>query len=405
VTVDAPIRGRLGTNWGTTARVSAFPDVEPNFAEFDLDTLSRALPSTESLLADLARRESGAPQRDAKALSRRARYDGNRRYSTLKAVRGCGRVGVKGYVSVRLADTGKVYAHGLMSCQSAWACSYCASRIQAQRASEIEAALFAAAELGWGATFITTTQRHHFGQRLGDQLNAQQGAWKAFTQRLRRDPNFIGYVSVIDITVGLKGWHPHKHSIAFTRSPGGLSDATARAAFISWSKALERAGLAAADADAGGLDCQLLDLSKPGIASYLAKSPFRPAALEATSNLGKQGRNSGRNFWQLGDDIAADPNPGDLALLTEYEKATKGRRAVAWTRGLRDTLGITGEAEIASADTELVRISRATWKALDATPGAVCELLGAAAQTDYRQAITEAIRRYGLPPPDFPPDL
>lgn len=83
------------------------------------------------------------------------------------------------------------------------------------------------------------------------------------------------------------------------------------------------------------------------MADYLAKAVSKPrwtAAEEVARGDLKTARPGSRSVWDLLD-LAMDRDPLGVALWREWEKESRGRRQMTWSRGLRDRLALGEEAE------------------------------------------------------------
>ena len=397
-------RRRLGHITNNATEYPATPAVEPNHQSY-IEGVIWPPQSPAEQLAALARRDASR----TRLWASRTALTG---VSTFSRARVCGQR-VKGdHVELLGDDQGRFTIEGLYLCGLTKVCPYCAGNDQRDRVSYVERCLEAAHNLGLPVSLLTLTMRHDRGQSLADLWDALSPAWAAANRQLRKDPDHVGFYRTVDITHGANGWHIHIHALVFTASPGGLSEPLSRAAFSSWSRALVAKGLAAPDADSGGLDCRLLDLSKPGIASYLAKiqstSATRSTALEMVSTTTKHARSSNRNTWQILYDIATTATPGDKGLWGEWERASKGRRIIAQTKDLATLLDISvpeAETEAEPAKVILARIDGKTWGALCKKPDGVPGLLRAAergyALGDYRKGLTTYLQSLKLPPPRY----
>ncbi|MGW1903067.1 hypothetical protein ACWCQB_38160 [Streptomyces hirsutus] len=189
----------------------------------------------------------------------------------------------------------------------------------------------------------------------------------------------IGYVGMIratEVTVGqINGWHPHIHAIVLVggRTEGERAEKRVVDVFDPsgaaleewqgqwrsvWTSALRGVNPAFTPDDRHGVDFKRLETERDAndLAEYIAKTQDGKApALElARADLKTaQGGNVApfELLGRIGDLIGGmteDDAAGvgslewNLARWHEYERATKGRRAIEWTRYLRQMLGIDG---------------------------------------------------------------
>jgi len=212
-------------------------------------------------------------------------------------------------------------------------------------------------ESGGQVILLTLTVRHSRFNHLRGLLDAVQYAWtKALSGRGWADDQArwgspvgskirIPYVRALESTHGdTNGWHPHVHALLFVR---GLeqrdADDLGLAVFERWQRAVVRRGYEAPTTERG-VDAKLIYPDSEGgvgdAAKYLVKAGWELAG--GAAKLGKRGSVTPfgilRRFWETGD-------MADLDLWREWERATKGRRQLTWSRGLRDLLGIGAEAD------------------------------------------------------------
>lgn len=274
-------------------------------------------------------------------------------YSQLGRVRKCGRVVVTadGRVGVRADGTSVGFA-GLATCASVWACPVCNSRVQAVRRLEVGVALANVHANGGGAAFGAITIRHRKGQRLDGLLAAltygiARIARDKTVAKLRSEMGHLGRIQALEITSGQHGWHPHRHPLVLFSSPPdpGQLALLHVAEFRAF-----RAGVVSRGYDAPLDVAQVLMPVEPNtdeaLGKYFTKSTYShdAAAWELTSTQTKKAKSDSRTPWQLLDSARMTGDADDLDLWHEYEKASRGKRALTFSRGLRDLVGIGAEA-------------------------------------------------------------
>jgi Replication protein len=319
--------------------------------------------------------------------------------SRLPRCRKCGRVSItdSGEVGVRVVDGHAGFA-GLASCGSVWVCPVCSSKIMARRSLEIGAAVAQAQALGLGVAFSTLTMRHKRGQKLAQLWDGLAKGWGRCTSGKqwvaeRDTAGLWGYVRVVETTHGRNGWHVHVHSLFIGENLQTDGDVEALMAPMwgRWSRGLQSAGL---DAPLPvGSEWHLVDgghLSGTALGEYLSKGAAASGAIgaELTQTQSKlaRGVHSTRSHWQLLEDGPVNGEVAGLRLWWEWERASKGRRQIAWSQGLRQALGlgveqsdedIAGE-QLGTADDTVVWITRLGWASIVARPQLIGELLTAA---------------------------
>ncbi len=402
------------------ALAAALPVAEPDSA--------RCAPSGAALGKNANR--CGTPDRAATNQRRRDRWEAQRALwdlSTLDRVSKCRRVprSTAG-VSLELRPDGDAQVGGLVSCGSVWSCPRCASRIWAGRGDELRRALDTWHERGGTVALVTLTMRHRKGQGLAMLWDALGDAWAAAAsrnrkvRRLRDELGVAGWVRVVEATNGRAGWHLHTHALVFLDMPPEQAQTAVEqlgaAMFDGWSRRLVRAGLDAPLADKGGLDARVLDLreAREHAARYPVKATYERAAYELTGATGKDGRRGNRSHWGILRGFVETGDCADLALWHEWERASKGRRALTWSAGLRNRVGL----DVEHTDEELAEdeqrpadcvalISKEAWAGVCALPGGPPQLLEAVerARDPVRgwAVVCALLAEWGLDPPRPPP--
>nr|WP_244960309.1 protein rep [Actinomyces faecalis] len=301
--------------------------------------------------ASAAKGEAARLGKDANNSSPRAqRYDlrrGIQRFTDLERVRKCGRCsrGEGDLVSLRSADDGSGAGWGnLTTCGSVWACPVCSAKIAARRASDLAGVLAKADSEGLRVSMLTLTMRHRKGQRLADLWKALGHAWSKVTSgkqwtRERDDLGLVGWARAVEVTHGKHGWHVHVHAVFVTEVDPHETTAPAQV-WGRWVRALGRHGLDAV-ADSGGMDWQT---ACPGDAAtmgqYVAKmgTATSPSDLAAEATLGafKKARGENRTPFQIAASVNETGDADDLDLWHEFERVSHNRRALTWSRSLRE---------------------------------------------------------------------
>jgi hypothetical protein len=332
--------------------------------------------------------------------------------STINRLRKCGRIPVTpdGRVGVR-ADGNSVGFAGLATCGSVWACPVCNSKIQNVRRLEIGVALANLHANGGGAAFGAVTVRHHRGQKLPQLLDgltygiariAQDKAVKG----LRASLGYLGRIQALEVTVGDSGWHPHRHPLLCFSRP--VSDAEVAQLHAAEFRAY-RAGVISRGLDAPMIEGQELhpvtfEGAAVAFAEYFTKSGWSPegAGFEMTAAQHKRARFGSRSVWQLLNGIMTG-DADDLELWHEYEDATRGKRALTYTRGLRQLLGIAAElddetiAEAEVGDHDDTGFYVTDWAPVRIQPALGAGLLNAVGPAGDWAAGRDFCRRFGVP--------
>lgn len=347
--------------------------------------------------------------------------------SALQRVSHCGRVPVSnsGHVSLRSRGPLAGYA-GLQHCGSVWACPVCAARILVHRALEIGSVLGEAIRQGHPLGFVTLTMRHHQGQALDQLWSAGSKGWtRAITGKgwVAVDHLVDGWVRIWEVTHGRNGWHVHVHCVVVL-APGSVAEDLDRVAggmWGRWSRGLQSAGLEAPLLV--GQDWHMVtgDDAADALGEYLAKSvsvidtggPTSRSdvdtravsdglGLELTHGMAGRARDglATQPVWSLLDGMA---ETGDLPAWREWEKASKGKRQVGWSVGLRDRFApsiedLSDQAIVDQAvgdeTDDLVLWTADEWRTFVAHPTRPVELLDAA-QSGGRDAVQALLTRWG----------
>lgn len=252
-------------------------------------------------------------------------------------VRWCACVPTKQYVGVLYhpEHAGASYS-GLAYCGSAWVCPLCASKIMARRAADLAAGIASWQAAGGHVYMVTFTLRHQRGQRLKFLLEAMNealrkmhgsGAWPRLAARY----DLAGTVTGREMTHGKNGWHPHIHSLFFTRKPLSNDALTVLEGqlFHSWARQLSKFNLDATKEY--GIN---ITAANDKASEYVTKcAKTWSVSQEMVNQLAKEGRRGNRTPQELlvlyskGDKRAGE-------LYKEYADATRRKRPLFWSQGL-----------------------------------------------------------------------
>ncbi len=237
---------------------------------------------------------------------------------------------------------------GVGTCGSVWACPVCAMKIASGRQVELEFGQVAAHAMGLHGYLLTLTFPHEAGMPLAEITGAfgkaiqkfkNSRAYKGFTVRHGR----IGSVKGLEVTHGGNGWHPHVHELVWAL-PGLLEDTRGMDRLNgAWVDALLKVGLGSmekrSDMLAHALDLRGGDDAAAYIAKYGREERYGISNEVLPTPSSKAGMGDHATVWQLleraerGDRAAGD-------LFREYAYAFEGKRALTWTPGLKDKLGV-----------------------------------------------------------------
>lgn len=366
--------------------------------------------------------------------------------ASFKRVRGCGSTLGSVTPAMLTADSGKVVHGGLAQCASVWACPVCSAKIQARRSGEIRQAIEWAHAQGLTVQLLTLTARHDCSDRLVDLMPRMAAAFADLKRgrayrRVAKSADVRGMIRAVEMTHGAHGWHVHYHILVI--SEHGLDNATVRASWVHQlgvhgfidaedAKALADATVHAMDLRTVGAD----ETSAAAVSEYLCKDDqsvwyidgeevrldstgeaarrrsIEGAARELGLSNTKLGRKRNRTPFQILRDIIVDDLRDDVAfsrdvrLMIEYVLATKGKKQVFWSRGLKAAVGIEDKSDEDLVDDEeeksriLWGLTRRHWDALR-RHGYVTDYMRDVAQTQDVAAVQSffdaMFPRAGLP--------
>lgn len=281
--------------------------------------------------------------------------------SSLKSVRSCMNP-IKGQdVVVTVGRSSIAHVGGVGRCGSPWSCPVCGPLVRRRRAQEVDEGIAAHLVRVGGtserpaALFVTVTIPHRAGDSLGQLLDVLIGQYRAVQQsasyrRLARHWNLSGVIKSVEITSGPNGWHPHMHMVWLFDGPLGPGQTEEVRAWLSaaWAARVGES-MGRSTHERHGVDvrpCYRNDQGETdGLGSYLVKLDGGwGAAFELVRSDLKRGRRGRYSPTELLRVAVEGGESWAWHKWWEYEQATKGRRMLTWSRGLRDRLGLGQEA-------------------------------------------------------------
>jgi len=258
---------------------------------------------------------------------------------------------------------------GLASCGSVWACPVCNAKVQAVRRLEVGTVLAWGLAQG-GAAFGAYTLRHHQGQDLDALWRALSACWEAVARdkvvrTVRADLGLLGTIRAAEATITLggrgNGWHPHLHPVHLFGKRVSDRDVADlhREQYRAWSACALRIGLTAPQQDAQHLHRVTGRRAHDALGDYFTKASYAPddqaVSWEMTSTQTKSRTRAagGVTPWDLLHLVHREGNADALDLWRDWERGSKGKRALTWSNGLRKRAGLDQEAkdeEIAAAE-------------------------------------------------------
>lgn len=232
---------------------------------------------------------------------------------------------------------------GLQTCSLSWLCAVCSPKIAERRSSEIEYAMTVCKAQGGQVLMPTFTAPHGRKDPLIETLDLLKKALRSMSmsrryKQLQKRLGVEGRIIATEITHGeANGWHPHFHELWFFERAGVDLAALELELFQMWHAACLKFGLGAPSRKHGVV---VQDGSRA--AQYVSKMGHKEWTLadEISKASSKGGRKGSRSAWELLDcmiDPDATPQHQKRAegLFREYAEATKGRRQLSWSPGLK----------------------------------------------------------------------
>jgi hypothetical protein len=323
--------------------------------------------------------------------------------TTHERVKKCGWCRVAESVTIRSGPGGAHYS-GVMSCGSVWLCPVCAAKIAARRNAEVTRALSRhLGEQQGGVAFLSLTVPHDRGDSLTHSFATVNGGWRKVVagrawKTLREALGIVGFIRTSECTHGGNGWHPHMHVLVFTERPlGDVELERLRLhAFSVWAAYVQREGFRAPLA----MRCPIERVETTAVGNYATKFG---AALELTHGMQKRGRYGSRTPFQILADFASGGDENDLKLWHEWERGSKGRKQLTWSRGLKalsEVEDLTDE-QVASEEVggdDVAVIDADTWALVVRLRGCAVRLLEAAEQPNGADAVGRMLEQLRRPP-------
>ena len=228
----------------------------------------------------------------------------------------------------------------IFQCGNVWLCPVCSARINVKRSKEIEKTIDYAYQNGYKVAMITFTNPHVKDDKLADIIEKHNNALKKVLNNnkstllfYKRIGNPFKYrITAKEVTYGRNGWHWHTHILMFTSKD---ADITKEYDYLlnKWYKYCLEEGFVIKDKDAFfkyGLDI----IDNMSSSQYLTKyGKFWGIDKEFTNKEAKNPKNGNIAPFYLLD-------AGYEKQFVEYAYATKGRKQITWSNGLKRVCGI-----------------------------------------------------------------
>jgi len=251
------------------------------------------------------------------------------------------------FVEVEKSD-GHANFHNVVTCKSKHVCPVESPSIAAVEAKYIQDAICKCRRGGKDVYMLTLTFRHNNKMSLQycmDKFHdALQSFWRSGSVRRFCNTYFHGRITSLEETWNEQtGWHVHEHILLFGERGLMCNPYVNVGSYLSshWLLALSRCGLSGVDGVASNFQ------SASAVKDYLTKM-----SLELTMQNYKEGRAGGLNPFGILD--LSNEHDKYADLWREYYLATKGKRVIVWSDGLKKMYGIDDKSddEIAEEATE-----------------------------------------------------
>lgn len=263
-------------------------------------------------------------------------------------------------------STGKAHFSGLKTCGSVWVCPICSVKVSTRRRDEITNAMNSHEGSKLYQVLVTYTLQHNRKDKLPKLINDLKDATRymlngRFRKEFYNQFNVAGYIRSVETRYRSKtGWHPHIHELLLLKTPPN-PEGIKEFLMGRYGKRLESKGYLVNEHT---IDVRIKNADTSEIVSdYLTKSSIE---LELTSGNWKKGKSV--SPFQLLSLYHETGNEWFAALYREYAEATRGKKWITWSRGLRDLLLEDEEEEedeeIADHDEEgdiVARLTKSQW--------------------------------------------
>lgn len=256
--------------------------------------------------------------------------------------------GHPGYAVINASPDGVAYSTHMQHCGSTWLCLSCAEKIFRTRRDEIKKAFdFFNPDAGFSKSHVTFTNPHSINDNLPDLLERMAEAltafrsgkaWKEFRARF----GYVGEIRTLEIPYGNNGWHPHYHSVYFWDRVHSDAEKDAIEAWIKrrWLAISEKYGFIKNAVERHGHrehGVNVKTSTDPLEAMYLAKIEV----WELASTTSKTSRGiGGMSHWEVKRRATIDKDPKYIPLWADFMRATRGRKAIWWSKGLKEMVGV-----------------------------------------------------------------
>lgn len=241
---------------------------------------------------------------------------------------------------------------GLQTCKRVWDCPVCSNRRAWNRRQDLQKLVDYSQKTGLTLVMLTLTSSHDLETTLKEQRRMMKKAKASLTTRAGFKkgflPHLVGSVTATEVTHGrFSGWHLHFHYILLVDlrdlPPDDRDEEAQRLGELAW-PAWEGAAMNA------GLHVNRKAYSVE-VGEAVARYPADKEKLEggwtladeATRGAAKGG--AGRHPFELLRLSCDEGDESAKALFQEYSRDIKGARALYWSKGLAELVGVNPDPE------------------------------------------------------------
>ncbi len=270
--------------------------------------------------------------RKKKFEARSVAHKHNPKDKKFRRIQNCGTKPIWGkMIEVKISAENHGFYSGIETCGNVWACPVCSPKIQARRGQEIGQVVEKAYAEGYKVSLITFTHPHYKGQRLAKLIDMQNRALRLFRQGRffqdwKEDYGYFGTITAAEVTCGRNGWHWHHHALFITKSDG-WDDSIFK---LRWINCLKKVGFDITDNNWADVYVHGLDIMRNCHSKdYLTKMGLKGWGVE-NEVRGGSGKDSmgGKSPFEL---LRVE----DWDSWQEYVRATRGRKQLVWSKGLK----------------------------------------------------------------------
>lgn len=262
---------------------------------------------------------------------------------------------------------------GLATCGSVWACPFCSTKIQLRRRAEVSELIERVYSAGYKVSMLTFTHPHQREFSLAENIVIFNLALRKFKQhRIYRkyikdnaELGFIGDITAREVTWGQEnGWHWHAHRLVITKNPALLAKYAEKLKELwvhCYELACQECGREFSEKNRIYMLERGLDLvEKAQSTEYLTKIGngnwgAEKELVDVSTKKGKVGRYTPFDLVGKRDD-----------KFIEYLQATKGKRQLLYSKGLRALFDLDEEKtdeELAQEQVEHSReVAKISWR-------------------------------------------